>query len=230
MRGTLIAATYKRALAFSAESRARLPNGKLMAHISSDISRVDYCAQWFHAVWTAPIQLSITLALLIVQIGPSALVGFSLFVLLGPLQTWFMKASYRIRKSSMQWTDRRSKALREILSSMQIIKCFTYEIPFQERLNSIRHNEMIGVRMINIIRAANQAMAYTIPSLASVLAFVTYSSTHPNFDPALIFTSLALFNLLRQPLMFLPRALSSLTDAKSAVERLAFVFEAGDDT
>lgn len=35
------------------------------------------------------------------QIGPSALVGFSLFVLLGPLQTWFMKLSYDIRKRSM---------------------------------------------------------------------------------------------------------------------------------
>jgi hypothetical protein len=35
------------------------------------------------------------------QIGPSALVGFSLFVLLGPLQTWFMKLAFVIRKKSM---------------------------------------------------------------------------------------------------------------------------------
>ncbi|ORX36438.1 P-loop containing nucleoside triphosphate hydrolase protein [Kockovaella imperatae] len=229
VRGTLITATYKRALKLSSEARAEHPNGKLMAHVSSDISRIDYCAQWFHAIWTAPIQLSITLGcnlLTLCKLGPSALVGFALFVLLGPLQTWFMKLSFLTRKKAMIWTDRRSKVLRELLSSMQIIKYFTYEQPFQDRINSIRHHEMVGVRLINMIRAANQAMAYSIPTLASVLAFVTYASSHPRFDPAVIFTALSLFNLLRQPLMFLPRALSSLTDAKNAAQRLTEVFEA----
>lgn len=36
-----------------------------------------------------------------VQIGPSALVGMSLFVILTPLQTWFMKLSFKVRQSSM---------------------------------------------------------------------------------------------------------------------------------
>lgn len=31
------------------------------------------------------------------------------------------------------WTDRRANLLRELLSSMQIIKVFTYEIPFLKR-------------------------------------------------------------------------------------------------
>jgi ATP-binding cassette subfamily C (CFTR/MRP) protein 1 len=91
---------------------------------------------------------------------------------------------------------------------------------------------MVAIRKILIIRAANQAMAFSIPTLAAVLSFVTYGSTQDSFDPvsgkcsmalkiqAVIFTSLALFNLLRQPLMFLPRALSTLTDAQTAIQRL----------
>ncbi|KAL7419852.1 hypothetical protein Q5752_005768 [Cryptotrichosporon argae] len=225
-RASLISATYKRSFQLTVGARAQHPNGKMMSHLSSDISRIDYCAQWFHAIWTAPIQLIVTLILLLVQIGPSALVGFALFILLAPLQTWFMKFSFIVRKKSMKWTDGRSKLLQELLSSMQIIKVFTYEIPFLKRLAFIRGKEMLGVRKILIIRAANQALAFSIPILASVLAFVTYASTHPNMDPALIFTALAYFNLLRQPLMFLPRALSTLTDAQNAIERLTEVFEA----
>ena len=45
-------------------------------------------------------------------------------------------------------------------------------------------------------------------------------------DPASIFTALSLFQLLRQPLMFLPRALSAIADAQNALERLTVVFEA----
>ncbi|OCF34538.1 hypothetical protein I316_03579 [Kwoniella heveanensis BCC8398] len=226
-RATLICAVYKKTLHMSVKARSEHPNGKLLTYLSSDISRVDYCAQCkAHQVWTAPIQLVITLILLILQIGPSAIVGFSLFAVLAPLQTWFMKLSFIVRKKSMRWTDSRSRLLRELLSSMEIIKVFTYEIPFLKREWEFRRKEMVGIRKILIIRAANQALAFSVPGLASVLAFVVYAATHDSLDPALIFTSLAFFNLLRQPLMFLPRALSSLTDAQNAIERLTEVFEA----
>ncbi|WVQ83494.1 hypothetical protein IAT38_005635 [Cryptococcus sp. DSM 104549] len=225
-RATLISAVYKQAMELSVDGRVEHPNGRLLTYISSDISRIDYCAQWFHAIWTAPIQLTLTLVLLIIQIGPSALVGFSLFVVLTPLQTWFMNVSFKVRKKSMKWTDSRSRLLRELLSSMEIIKFFTYEIPFLKRIKDFRRKEMFGLRKILIIRAANQALAFSVPTIASVLAFVTYAATHDHMDPAIIFTSLAFFNLLRQPLMFLPRALSSFTDAQNAIERLTDVFEA----
>ncbi|KAK8861276.1 hypothetical protein IAR55_002095 [Kwoniella newhampshirensis] len=182
-RAALISAVYKQSLRLSVEGRARHPNGTLLTYLSSDISRIDYCAQWFHAIWTAPIQLIVILILLIIQIGPSAIVGFSLFVVIAPLQTWFMKASYVVRKKSMKWTDSRSRLLRELLSSMEIIKVFTYELPFLQRLNHFRRKEMIGIRKILIIRAANQALAFSVPTLASVLSFVTYAATHNNLDP-----------------------------------------------
>lgn len=85
---------------------------------------------------------------------------------------------------------------------------------------------MTAVRKLLFIRAGNQALAYSVPVIAAVLSFVTYSSTHDHMDPALIFTSLAYFNLLRQPLMFLPRGLSTLADAQAAVLRLESLFEA----
>jgi hypothetical protein len=43
---------------------------------------------------------------------------------------------------------------------------------------------MVAIRKILIIRAANQAMAFSIPTLAAVLSFVTYGSTQDSFDPA----------------------------------------------
>lgn len=92
-----------------------------------------------------------------------------------------------------KWTDGRSKLLQELLGSMQIIKVFTYELPFLKRgcsggslttgLGFVRTKELSGVRKILFIRAANQALAFSVPAIAAVLAFVTYSSTHPNMDP-----------------------------------------------
>ena len=57
--------------------------------------------------------------------------------------------------------------------------------------------------------------------LAATLSFVTYTGTAHAFNVAVIFASFSLFQLLRQPLMFLPRALSATTDAQTALARLA---------
>ena len=62
--------------------------------------------------------------------------------------------------------------------------------------------------------------------LAATLAFVTYTSTQSSFDVAVVFSSLSLFQLLRQPLMFLPRALSATSDARGALLRLTKIFTA----
>jgi ATP-binding cassette, subfamily C (CFTR/MRP), member 1 len=78
-----------------------------------------------------------------------------------------------------------------------------------------------------IIWSCSIAAAWTIPVLAATVAFVVYSATNPHdFDAAIIFSSLALFSLLRQPLLFLPRSLSAITDGRNAFERLSKVFHA----
>jgi ATP-binding cassette, subfamily C (CFTR/MRP), member 1 len=54
----------------------------------------------------------------------------------------------------MVWTDLRAKLLQELLGAMRIIKFFCYEIPYLNRIGSIRYNELRGISKILIIRAA----------------------------------------------------------------------------
>jgi hypothetical protein len=56
--------------------------------------------------------------------------------------------------------------------------------------------------------------------LASVISFTIYGAMKGGLVAADVFSSLALFQLLRLPLMMLPMALSSATDAKNAFGRL----------
>lgn len=54
-----------------------------------------------------------------------------------------------------------------------------------------------------MIRSGNNAIALALPTMASVLSFVVYSLSGHTLDPANIFASLTLFQILRLPLMFL---------------------------
>lgn len=150
LRTALITSVFSRALALSSRARTAggLTVGKFVGMISTDVSRIDYCAGYFHMAWTAPLQMAICLIILCVNLGWSALPGFAFFVIMSPLQgkvtqrlfllrydgsnSGFHELSDNIcvyfRKRSMVWTDKRIKALQEILGGMRIIKLFAWEV------------------------------------------------------------------------------------------------------
>ncbi|KAJ7116424.1 ABC transporter [Mycena epipterygia] len=230
VRGGLITAIYSRSLRLTSRARSTLTNGKLVNHISSDVSRIDFCAGYFHmAILDLPNSnghLSRTSGLnpsLLINLGPSALSGFAFFVLATPAQTMVMKRLFMFRQKSMVWTDKRAKILQELLGGMKIIKLFNWQAPFLARISGYRQKEMAYIRSLLLLRSGTNAVAMSMPALASVLAFVTYSLTGHTLEPAVVFASLTLFNLLRLPLMFLR---TSIADALNASHRLHDVFVA----
>ncbi|KAJ7593413.1 ABC protein [Mycena floridula] len=223
-RGAMVSCIYQRGVMLNGKSRTLFSNSDLVNHISTDVSRMDAASQFFHPIWTAPIQVLVCLMILISQLGPSALAGFLLFLFIAPLQERMLAHRVRIRRESMKFTDKRAKVLLELLGAMRVVKFFSYEIPFLKRISEIRWSELQGIKNMHHVVSANTAFAYSIPVLAATLAFVTYSSTSKNFDVAVVFSSFSLFQLLRQPMMFLPRALSATADVRNAFERLEKLF------
>ncbi|KAI6099711.1 ABC protein [Pisolithus sp. B1] len=206
-RAALIACIYERGVKLTGKERVKLTNAALVNHVSADVSRVDACAQWFHPAWTAPIQVTVCLIILCVELGPSALAGFSVFFIIIPFQQQLMALQRRIRHRSVIWTERRTKVLLEVLGAMRVIKYFSYEMPYLHKLFGLRKKELHE-------------------ALGTTLAFVTYTLTSHSFNTAVIFSSLSLFQLLRQPMMYMPRALAAIPDAASALERLSDIFHA----
>ncbi|KAG6918643.1 hypothetical protein DXG01_012762 [Tephrocybe rancida] len=130
-RAALVNSIYKRGVRLTAKARITSSNSNLINHISTDVSRIDACAQWFHAGWTAPIQVTICLIILLVQLGPSALAGFALFLCVAPIQERVMAYVFKIRRASMKFSDQRAKTLLEVLglATSYAIAAFAYSIP-----------------------------------------------------------------------------------------------------
>lgn len=145
VRGGLITAIYNRSLRLTSRSRSSLPNGRLVNHISTDVSRIDFCAGFFHFSWTALIQVIICLILLIINLGPSALAGFAVFVIGTPLQMSVLKLLFKLRGKAMAFTDKRVKLLQELFGGMKIIKFFAWEVPYLNKLSGFRRTEIVYV-------------------------------------------------------------------------------------
>ena len=196
-------------------------NGRIVNLMSVDTYRIDQACGMGHMVWTAPIQVLLTLALLCINLTYSALAGFAFICLMMPLLAYAIKSLMARRKLINKITDQRVTLTQEIISSVRFVKYFGWEMSFISRLGEIRDREIGKVSFLLSIRNGIMAVSMSIPIFASMLAFITYSTTMHNLNPAPVFSSLALFNALRIPLNLLPMVLGQVVDANASLARIA---------
>lgn len=228
LRAALIHSIYRRALSLSnrARSTSSLGSSKLVTLISSDVSRIDFCCQFFHMGWTAVAQIIVCLALQIYTLGYSALPGFAFIVIMSPIGSQITKHLFKLRKKSMKWTDSRIKAITELVTGIRLIKAFAWEQPYLEKIGELRAKEIKILRSRLGWKSANIAVAFGIPTLAAVFSLVCYVGTGHSLNPGVIFSALTFFQLLRTPLQFLPISLNAIADAINASNRITVVFAA----
>nr|CAG8556518.1 4134_t:CDS:10 [Entrophospora candida] len=220
VRTSLIASIYRKAIVLSGKARSDFTAGKITNLMSTDTFRIDFVCGYFHVAWTAPIMLAIALGLLIKNLGPSALAGFGLLIVMGPLQGYIMKSLTTLRAKAAKVTDERVKLTQEVLQGIRVIKYYAWEDSFLDALNKLRIKEIRYIRLLLTVRAGIMSVSLVVPVFASMLAFITYSLTGGVLNAPIIFSSLALFNVIRIPLMFIPMIMASIADALVALSRI----------
>ena len=195
-------------------------NGRIVNLMSTDTWRIDQACGMLHTSWTAPIEVVVALILLIINISYSALAGFAFFAIAVPALAKAVRSLLRRRIRINEITDRRISLTQEILQAVRFVKYFGWETSFLQRLDDLRSQEIRSIQKILVIRNAINAVSMGVPVFASLLAFVVYSLSQPVLNPALVFSSLALFNGLRMPLNFLPTVGSQIVDAYSSIQRI----------
>ncbi|KAJ9296060.1 hypothetical protein DTO271G3_5635 [Paecilomyces variotii] len=195
-------------------------NGRIITLMSVDADRINTASGMFHLIWTSPISIILTLIMLLVNIGYSALSGYALLAISIPLLTYAIRTLVQRRKRINKLTDQRVSLTQEILQAVRFVKFFGWEKSFLRRLGEIRKREIHSIQILLAIRNAIQCVSMTLPIFASMLSFITYALSGHSLTAAPIFSSLALFNSLRMPLNMLPLVIGQVTDAWTAFARI----------
>ena len=203
-------------------------NGRIVNLMSVDTSRIDQASGWFHMIWSAPLSLVVTIILLIINLSYSALVGLALFFTATPLVAYIVRAMLKRRKKINRDTDERITMTQEVLQAIRFVKYYAWEADFLARLGAVRRREIRGIRYLLGHRNAGIAIGSAIPIFSSMLTFITSSLTNHALEPASTFSSLALFNQLRLPLIMFPMIVGLVSDALQSLTRIEQFFLAED--
>jgi len=208
-------------------------DGKITSLMSTDTSRIDLGLYHSHNAWGAPLGVVITLILLLVNLGYSALPGMVPVIIFVPLLARTIERLLSQRHSINQLTEKRVALCQEIFSSMRFVKFFAWENSFHQRLNQIRKEEIRQLRIIYGMRNAVTSISLSIPVFGAMLTFITYSLAvlhgSTNLPAAKIFSSLALFISLRVPLNQWPSQLTKVVDAWPSIKRIDKFLDAEEE-
>nr|POF04550.1 oligomycin resistance atp-dependent permease yor1 [Quercus suber] len=234
-RSTLIACVFEKAMKLSGRAKVGIEgvdskegwgNGRINNLMSTDTSRIDQAAANVHRCWVSPIQVLLTLVLLCVNLGYSALAGFGLVCVLVPLLGRAIRSLMSRRRIINKVTDQRVQLTQEIVSSIRFIKLFSWETSFLDRLFEIRKYEIFKIFMLVTIRNGILAVAMVTPVFASIITFITYGLSGHQLRAAPVFSSLAMFGALSVPLEWLPTAISQVVDAYASLKRISTFLDA----
>ncbi|KAL1117648.1 hypothetical protein AAG570_003963 [Ranatra chinensis] len=136
IRGALITAVYRKTLSLNSKSLSKFSTGEIVNFMSTDMDRIVNSCASFHAFWSIPFQIVVTLYLLYQQVGVSFLAGVGFSILLIPINKCIASKIGQLSTKMMNFKDQRIMLISEILRGIRAIKLYVWEEVFMKKVSS----------------------------------------------------------------------------------------------
>ncbi|SCU90689.1 LAMI_0E03202g1_1 [Lachancea mirantina] len=230
VRTVLTKAILTKSMRLSGSSRHRFPNGKITSIMSTDLSRLERAVVYQPLLGSFFVAVAICVVLLIINLGPIALVGIGIFIVATCLSAYAFKRMISVRKKTNLFTDVRVTLMREVLNNMKMIKFYAWEDAYEISVHEQRSKEIVKTRSMQFTRNFVTALAVCLANIASMVTFLAlYKVKNHGRTPANVFSSLSLFQVLSIQMFFIPMALSTAVDGYIALNRSQELLDAAEE-
>uniref|UniRef100_A0A336KSQ1 ABC-type glutathione-S-conjugate transporter n=1 Tax=Culicoides sonorensis TaxID=179676 RepID=A0A336KSQ1_CULSO len=222
IRTALIAAIYRKSLVISNAARKESTAGEIVNLMAVDAQRFMDLTTYLNMIWSAPLQISLSLYFLWQILGPSVLVGLAVMIVLIPINAFIASKIKALQVKQMKNKDERVKLMNEVLNGMRVLKLYAWEPSFEAKIQKIREKEISVLKQAAILNASTSFIWSCAPFLVALVTFATFVLVDENnvLTATIAFTSLSLFNILRFPLAMLPMLISNLVQTVVSVKRI----------
>ncbi|XP_062527496.1 ATP-binding cassette sub-family C member 10 isoform X2 [Bombyx mori] len=229
MRGALVTTILRKTLSVtSTELTKAFSVGEITNFMSTDTDRIVNSCPSFHALWSIPLQLFITLFLLYQQVGLSFLAGVGFSVILIPINKLIANKIGQLSTELMKHKDTRVSLISDLLKGIRTVKVHVWEDYFVDRVSGARAEEMRYLRGRKYLDAVCVVLWATTPVLVAALTLGTHALRGQPLEAPTVFTTVALINMLIAPLNAFPWVLNGLTEAWVSIKRIQKLLDLPD--
>ncbi|KAF9196565.1 hypothetical protein BGZ49_002755 [Haplosporangium sp. Z 27] len=189
--------------------------------VAVDIRKLEFPASYIFYIYGFPIQFVIAAFQLYDLLGYASLVGVGFMVISYPIPAKLYSMIMKLFKDIMNTKDERMDALNEMLSAMRIVKFFGWEGKFEEKISAAREKELQRTRESYTKIIFTDIIWMVMPLLNIVVILIAYTKLFGHeITASKMFTTLALFNIMRSALNTLPWSVKSTMQAAVSLNRI----------
>ncbi len=200
--------------------------GKIANLVSVDAFQIaEICAYIFY-LFSCPLAVVINSVLLYNTLGLASIAGIVVLVLLIPVQAVVGRLYTIIQRRFMAATDARLETVTEAIAHIKLIKFNAWEAKFLDRMSGTRHRELHVLAQRFATSVLQNIIMWGTPVIVTASAFAVHSLVlHQPLTADRAFSSLILFNMLRDPLALYQDTLTHLLQSYTSCTRVQAFLE-----
>ncbi|GMF55872.1 unnamed protein product [Phytophthora fragariaefolia] len=213
---------FRKTLRLSAEARKDKSTGAIVNMYTADSDAILDTAFLIHQLWLIPLQIAIVSYMLYDVVGVAAIAGVSVIVVMLGVNHAISKCMFACQRVYRKSKDVRMKKVTEVFKAVEIVKFNAWENELMGQIKQTRAKEMKDLFKRRQLACLSVVMLWGMPVFISVATFGVYTGVlHRKLTPAIVFTSIALFQLIQGPLRMITNILPMLVQSKVALERIS---------
>nr|CAD7448332.1 unnamed protein product [Timema bartmani] len=222
IRVALVSVIYKKALSMSNSARKESTVGEIVNLMSVDATRILEAVPYLNILWSAPLQIALSLYFLWEIMGPSVLAGLAVMIVLIPINGFIANKVKNLQIQQMKTKDQRIKLMNEVLNGIKVLKMYAWEPSFEKIIESKRGKEIKVLKAAAYLNAGTSFIWTCAPFMVSLMTFMTFILVDSSnvLDAQTAFVSLTLFNIMRAPLAMIPMVVATTIQAMVSIKRI----------
>ncbi|XP_070253922.1 ATP-binding cassette sub-family C member 12 isoform X3 [Myotis yumanensis] len=194
--------------------------GPVLNVLSSDSCSLFEAALFCPLPATIPILMVVCAVFSFFTLGPTALIGISVYIIFVPIQVFMAKLNSAFRRSAISMTDKRVQVMNEFVTCIKLIKMYAWEKPFTQTIRDIRRRERKLLEKAGFVQSGNSALAPIASTIAIVSTFTCHILLRRKLTAPVAFSVIAMFNVMKFSIAILPFSVKAAAEASVSLRRM----------
>ena len=204
---------------------SNVSEGSLVNFIQSDAESFGEFFTYTPATLVLPLQILFFIYVLFTYFGFAFIFGIITLILIFFIFASLQKVRAKYQKEILAKKDRRMRTTTQAFEMIKIIKLYSWEDYFLNKIRREREEELVYFKKAQIVSLFIDSITWSIGPILSFVSVFSYNLFNEPMEMSKLLTSLYIFHNLTDPLFLIPEYINGLMDSLLSLKRLeAFLF------
>ncbi|CAG9817751.1 unnamed protein product [Phaedon cochleariae] len=188
---------YRKSLKLSPAALEKVSSGNIVTVITKDVLQLETSIWLFNDLWIAFIQTIVLCYLIYNRIGMPSLVGIMFLIGAIPIQVFIGNRIKNLRMKMNKRTDERLQVTQEMLSTIKIIKMYTWETFFAGKIDVARRKELKILMKNYLLKIVLIISSLFVANIGFYALIMMYIWMNTNISAEDIFYIMRVYSMLK---------------------------------